>query len=96
MSYWPENGNAPQALRGTEGELVFVRVRVEPRLLEDLLDAIAAADFPINPEIRHGHPFTTVEFPAYETHVDEIRRLIRDAGIWNAELQSAGMLQAIA
>jgi hypothetical protein len=96
MSYWPENGSTSQALRGTEGELVFVRVRVDPRLLEDLLEAIAAADFPINPEIRHGHPFTTVVFPAYVTQVDEIRRLIREAGIWSAELDSASMLQAIA
>jgi hypothetical protein len=75
--------------------LVFVRVKVESRLLEDLLEALARADFPINPEIRHGFPDTYVEFPAYDKQVDEIRSLIQAAGI-QVGLDLANMLSAIA
>ena len=96
MSYWPEGDRESAALRGTDGELVFVRVRVDSRLLEDLLEALAGADFPINPEIRHGYPDTTVEFPAYDTQIPEIRRLIHSAGLRQIDLEFANMLRAIA
>lgn len=96
MSYWPGAAAEPVALHGTEGVLVFVRVRVDPRLLEDLLEALAAADFPINPEIRHAHPQTIVEFPAYESQIPEIRRLVTGAGVGQGDLELANMLRAIA
>ena len=87
MSYGP-------VLHGADGNLVLVRVRVDERLLEEVLEALAGASFPINPEIRHGHPYTWVEFPAYEKHVSEVRRLIRGAGIRGVELELANMLIA--
>ena len=96
MSYWPGTGEEPAALRGTDGKLVFVRVRVESRLLEDLLEALARAEFPINPEIRHGYPNTYVEFPAYDGQILEIRRLLQSAGIQDAEVELANALRAIA
>ena len=95
MSYWRKIDNST-ALRGADGELVFVRVRVDSRLLEDLLEALARADFPINPEIRHGYPHTTVVFPAYDQQVPEIRALIQGAGIRDVTLDLANMLTAIA
>lgn len=96
MSYWPELGKEPAVLRGSAGDLVFVKVRVDSRLLEDLLEALAGADFPVNPEIRHGYPDTTVEFPAYDTQISEIRKLIQTAGLKQTELEVSNMLQAIA
>jgi hypothetical protein len=96
MSYWPANGDEPVALHGANGKLVFVRVQVDSRLLEDLLEALARADFPINPEIRHGYPDTHVEFPAYDSQIPEIQRLIQSAGLRDAEVELANALRAIA
>lgn len=87
MNYGLETGSHAAVLRGAEGNLVFVRVRAHERLLEDVLEALACASFPINPEIRHGHPYTTVEFPAYDTNVAEVRHLMQSAGIRDAEVE---------
>lgn len=95
MSFSAGLGDESAVLHGADGDLVFVRVRVESRLLEDLLEALARAAFPINPEIRHGFPFTFVEFPAYDGQVDEIRSLLESAGI-EAGLDLLNMLSAIA
>jgi hypothetical protein len=78
---------ASPVLRGQDGELVFVSVRVNSRLLEELLDALARLEFPINPEIRHGHPYTLVEFPAYDGHITEIQNVLRDAALDGAKLE---------
>lgn len=67
------------ALSSPEGELVSVRINVDPRYLEDLLECLAEADFPINPQINHGRP-TTVEFPAYEAKVASLRKKVQSAG----------------
>jgi len=40
-------------LFGLEGELVSLRIRVEPKHLEDLLEALALLDFPVNPQLYH-------------------------------------------
>jgi hypothetical protein len=76
--------------------LVDVKVNVPSRSLEDLLDALARLDFPINPEIRHGYPDTTVEFPAYDTNVSAIEMVLRAAGIIGVRIELANMLRAIA
>ena len=81
MKFRPEVELETAALRGLDGELVLVRVKVDSRMLEELLEALASADFPINPEIRHGFPDTVVEFPAYENQLAEIRSLIQRAGL---------------
>ena len=96
MSFRLEGNSGAAALHGQEGDLIFVRVKVDPRLLEELLEALAGADFPINPEIRHAHQETTVEFPAYDTQIAEIQRLVQSAGIQEAGLEIANMLRAIA
>ena len=84
MSYQPA---ASTVLRGQDGELVFVSVRVNSRLLEELLEALAKLEFPINPEIRHGHPFTLVEFPAYDGNIEEIQNVLRNEALEDVKLE---------
>ncbi|MEP6539703.1 MAG: hypothetical protein ABJF23_30510 [Bryobacteraceae bacterium] len=81
-------------MSGKEGELVSVRVSVEPRLLEDLLESLAAVSFPVNPQIFHGRP-TVVEFPAYELRIEELRLLLQRAGFDSGSVQIYPMLDAI-
>jgi hypothetical protein len=61
-------------------------------LLEDVLECLASVNFPINPQIYHGLP-TTVEFPAYEQHLCEVRDALRTFGL---EVRVSSMLEAIA
>ncbi len=53
MSVWPHSGSPGPSLGGTEGELVSIRISIEPRLLEALLEVVARFEFPVNPEICH-------------------------------------------
>lgn len=76
MSVWQ---TANTSLTGSEGALVSVSVHVESKSLEALLDALAQLDFPINPQIYHG-PVTTVEFPAYESRLGEVRHVLAAYG----------------
>lgn len=79
-------------LSGQEGELVSVSVDVEPRFLESLLDVLAQVTFPINPQIYHG-PVTTVEFPAFEMRLDEVRRALGSRGF---EIHCVSMQEKVA
>jgi hypothetical protein len=63
-----------------EGELVSLRIAVDPRHLEDLLEALALLDFPVNPQLYHQPGQVTVEFPAYSARVQEVRAAIRNLG----------------
>ena len=83
-----------QSLSGREGELVSVRVSIEPRLLEDLLESLAAVSFPINPQIYHGRP-TVVEFPAYELRLEELRLFLVRSGFDGGSIQIHPMIDAI-
>ncbi len=70
---WNAASFAP-VLGGAEGELVAVRIRVEPRLLEDLLEALASVPFPINPQIYHQPGSDSiVDFPAYSGRLGELK-----------------------
>jgi hypothetical protein len=76
MNAWLQ-GQSPMApLFGPEGELVLLQVTVEPKALEDLLDALAHLDFPVNPELHHRAAQVTVEFPAYAGKMAEVRRTL--------------------
>jgi hypothetical protein len=77
MSVWHQAADHNPSLVGSQGELLRVRIAVGWRDLEDLLEELASAPFPLNPEIRHGSPLTHVEFPVYSTQVDEVRALVR-------------------
>lgn len=96
MGVWQDVSSAP--LRGVEGDLLSVRITVEAFLLEDLLDALGEAPFPINPEIKHNETLdrngrraaaVTVEFPVWQRHVATLESLLR---LLDAEVHYSGML----
>jgi len=93
MTSRPLPACAIPALFGQEGELVLLRVAVEPRLLEDLLDALAYLDFPVNPQLYHRPAQVTVEFPAYSARVDEVRDKLQRHGFSPASLDVARGLE---
>jgi hypothetical protein len=55
-----------------EGELLLVRLSVESRQLEDVLEALADLPFPVNPDLRHTGLNSVVEFPAFENRLDSV------------------------
>src|SRR5580704_13427493 len=97
------------ALLGSEGELVSISVTAEPRDLEDLLEAVVALDFPINPQIYHHatvvyvdgdgaervEPSTLVEFPAYRGRVEEIRAVLDSHGFRGPAVSVSTMLDEL-
>ena len=87
MSVWQDTTSAP-SLSGAAGELLAVRISVPWSQLEDLLEALAAVPFPINPEIRHGTPLTTVEFPAYSGQMGEITKAVKGTGAPGLRLEA--------
>ncbi len=93
MSAWPDNQHP--SLCGTEGELVSVRITVEPRLLERLLDVLAELSFPINPQLYHGTPATVIEFPAWAGRVPEIEGALARSGFDSGCLSVRDMLADI-
>jgi hypothetical protein len=95
MSDLQSPASHPASLRGSEGELVFVRIYADARVLEDVLEALAQAAFPVNPEIRHESRNSIIEFPAYAPHVAEVRELIRAAQIAGVRVEVADALAAI-
>ncbi len=74
------------ALFGQDGELVSVFISIEPRLLEDLLEALATVEFPINPQLYHQAAQVSVEFPAYSSQIEAIRRILMKCGFNTAVL----------
>jgi hypothetical protein len=75
MTVLHHSGDSP-VLLGSEGELISIRVSVEPKLLEDLLETLSSLDFPINPQLYHHTGLTTVEFPAYSAQLRKIREIL--------------------
>ncbi len=110
MSVWPDT-LPPQAapLAGSEGMLVSVSIDVDARYLESLLEALAQVSFPVNPEIYHEAAIiyryadgqeravdtTLVEFPAYASRLDEVRRALESYGFDPASLHVTGMMEEI-
>jgi hypothetical protein len=92
MSVRPDDSGLPFALFGLEGELVSLRITVEPKLLEDLLEALSSLDFPVNPQLYHRHAEVSVEFPAYSAQVDQVRAALRHNGFNPKSLESAAVL----
>jgi hypothetical protein len=93
VSVWTPVPASP-ILSGSDGELVSVRVTVDPRALESLLECLSLVSFPVNPEIRHGVP-TLVEFPAWGSRLYEVRDALRACGFEQAAIQVVPMLAAI-
>ena len=92
MSVRPDDTGLPFALFGLEGELVSLRMTIEPKLLEDLLETLSSLDFPVNPQLFHRHAQVSVEFPAYSTQVDRVRDALRHNGFNPKSLESAAVL----
>ena len=96
-------------LATAEGVLVCVSLDVEAQCLESMLESLALVNFPINPQIYHeaamvyrfadGHEeseaLTLVEFPAYEAHLDEVRRAVEAYGFDATCLHVRAMLEEI-
>ena len=109
MSVWPKSLPVGPLLLGNEGALVSVSIEVDPHRLEALLEALAQILFPINPQIYHDAAIvyryadgreetqdaTLVEFPAYESRVEEVRRAVAGHGFDPASVAVTGMLDEI-
>ena len=74
-------------LSGLEGELVSVRVQVDAKSLEELLEALAEISFPINPQLRHSSTNTVVEFPAYTGRLGEVRTVLAGRGFGHEAIE---------
>jgi hypothetical protein len=68
------------ALFGQQGELVSLSIATEPKLLEDLLEALASLDFPVNPQLYHRPAQVLVEFPAYLSQLEQVSDALRREG----------------
>jgi hypothetical protein len=77
---------------GIKDELVSLRVSVEPRLLEDLLETLARLDFPVNPQLYHRPVQVTVEFPASSTRVEDVRDALSNNGFSASSLKVTRVL----
>jgi hypothetical protein len=75
------------ALFGREGVLISLSVATEPKLLEELLEALAMLDFPVNPQLYHRPAQVLVEFPAYSSQVDQVREALLRQGFDGAGIQ---------
>lgn len=94
MTVRPTAPASTPALSGLEGELLRLSIAVEPKLLEDLLDALSHVDFPVNPQLYHRPAQVTVEFPAYSTRVEEVRHALREHGFPEQALEASRILAA--
>jgi hypothetical protein len=72
-------------------QLISVRVAVEPRLLESALEALALADFPINPRLTHQR-LTLIEFPVYFGQLKQLEQLLQGLDV---EVSARNMLDEI-
>ena len=109
MSVWPVTSPAGPWLGGSDGALVSISIHVDPRFLESLLEALAQAPFPVNPQIYHdaaivycyadgreeAEDATLVEFPAYAARVDELRGVLEAYGFDPASIHVTAMLEEI-
>ncbi len=91
MSVWPSA--VYEHLISPDGELFLLRIEVEPRLLEELLEALAELPFPVNPQI-HQQP-TAVEFPAYHAWLGQVRGKLAQAGFSSRSLLVRPMIQEV-
>jgi len=68
------------AIRGRYGDLVSVRISTDVRQLEDLLEVLANASFPVNPQLFHRPLDVLVEFPAWTGQVAQLKAHLAAAG----------------
>ena len=109
MSVRSNSASVSSSLSGAEGELVSIRICVEPRLLERLLEVLALVSFPINPRIYHqagiGYvdpngaedfvAMTMVEFPAFSSRLAEVREALQVSGLPPEAVHVRSMIEEI-
>ncbi len=78
------------------GELLFAEIRISSKHLEDILEALASAPFPINPELDHSlGAASAVRFPVYESQLPALRQTLADSGFSPNLLQIDSMSHAV-
>jgi len=82
------------ALFSPEGELLFLRISVEPKIVEEVLEALASLSFPVNPQLYHRPAQVVVEFPAYSTRLGEVRAALEHQGLKPDSLEVNRVLAA--
>ncbi len=90
------DSSASLAISGREGSLVSIRISTDHRHVEDLLEALALASFPVNPQLYHRPSNVTVEFPAWSRQIDEVRQLLAAHHFDPAAVRVRGPLEPIA
>lgn len=77
------------------GEMLAAEILSPPRLLEDILEALASATFPIDPEINHSSSGgrTVIGFPLFESQLPILREILLTAG-FSPDLLSAHKISA--
>lgn len=77
-------------LSSFDGDLVSVRWPVDARLLENALEVLACAPFPINPHLipaeAAGPRKAIIEFPAYSGQLERLGRVLAAHGMDSREL----------
>lgn len=70
-------------------DLLLVRLRVDPRHIEDVLYALSQTEFPINPELRHlGAQGTDIEFPAFREQIRQAQQTLTAYGFAHLPLDT--------
>jgi hypothetical protein len=86
-----------QSLTGRDGELILLRITVEPRLLERLLETLAETSYHINPQVfPNSAQGARVEFPAYQGWVTPIEASLRRGGLRPVEFEATRMISQLA
>jgi hypothetical protein len=79
-------------LSPSSGELMAAEIRVSPKHLEEILELLATAPFPINPELDHtASALTQVRFPIYDSQLDALREILSTAGFAQSLLEIHSM-----
>jgi hypothetical protein len=78
-----------------EGELLMIRLRVQSRQLEDVLESLAGLPFPVNPDLRHVGLTSIVEFPAYESRLATVNRALEPYELTAETLRMLEAIQAV-
>ena len=82
-------------IHGRDGDLVSLRIETDARHLEDLLETLSGASFPINPQLWHNGGRVTVEFPAWESDIGELLRVLARGGFGAPSLRVCPALAPI-
>lgn len=90
MSVSSDTRDTAAPLSSPFGDLISLRIAVDPKALEDLLETLAELPFPVNPQI-HQQP-VAVEFPAYQSWLGEVRGALRRAGFGPEGIEVRPML----